>query len=75
MKRAHWAVFELEFATQEAVLVPGPLRAGLQCTGYLKIGGDGLAGADWYVSSARVGDVSADTVRLAVRTENLVKEV
>ena len=54
--------------------VPDPLRAELQRTGYLKIGGHGIGGKARYVSSERVRAVSGDTVRLSVRKGDLARE-
>jgi len=54
--------------------VPDPLRAELQRTGYLKIGGHGIGGKARYVSSEHVSAVSNDTVRLSVRKDDLVRE-
>jgi hypothetical protein len=53
--------------------VPDPLRAELQRTGYLKIGGHGIGGKARYVSSERVSAVSGDTVRLSVRKDDLAR--
>ena len=54
--------------------VPDPLRTELLRTGYLKIGGHGIAGRARYVSSERVSEVSSDTVRLSVRKSDLARE-
>jgi hypothetical protein len=54
--------------------VPEPLRAELQRTGYLKIGGHGIGGKARYVSSERVSAVSGETVRLSVRKDELARE-
>jgi hypothetical protein len=51
--------------------VPEPLRSNLRRTGYLKIDGHG---ADRYVPSDRVRDVSGDVVRLTVRKDQLARE-
>ena len=55
-------------------VVPDPLRAELQRTGYLKIGGHGIGGKARYVSSERVSAVTGDTVRLSVRKGDLARE-
>jgi hypothetical protein len=54
--------------------VPDPLRAELQRTGYLKIGGHGIGGKARYVSSECVSAVADDTVRLSVRKDDLARE-
>jgi hypothetical protein len=56
----------LPFGTSEPD-VPDPLRTRLLRTGYLKMSGRGLTGADLYFSSEHVGEVSGDVVRLRAR--------
>ncbi|MFN8635124.1 MAG: DUF2171 domain-containing protein [Chloroflexota bacterium] len=54
--------------------VPGPLRASLQRSGYIKVDGGFLFGTDRYVAADEIASVSGDTVRLRVPKDRLPKE-
>jgi hypothetical protein len=55
--------------------VPGPARARLLRTGYIKVDSPGfLVETDRYVPADHVESVSGDTVRLRVTKDMLVKE-
>jgi len=55
--------------------VPGPMRASLLRTGYLKIDSPGfLIETDRYVPADRVASVAGDTVHLSVTKDMLIKE-
>lgn len=55
--------------------VPGPVRARLLRTGYIKIDSPGfLIETDRYVPADQIASVSGDTVRLRVVKDALVKE-
>jgi hypothetical protein len=54
--------------------VPEPLRSRLLRTGYLKIDGPGLTDTDRYARADRIAAVTGDTVRLAVRRDQLATE-
>jgi hypothetical protein len=54
--------------------VPGPLRARLLRSGYIKVDGGFLIETDRYVPADMVASVSDDTVRLKVPKDQLIKE-
>jgi len=55
--------------------VPGPMRARLLRSGYIKIDSPGfLIETDRYVSAEQIASVAGDTVRLRVTKDALVKE-
>ena len=55
--------------------VPGPMRARLLRTGYIKVDSPGfLIETDRYVPADQIDSVSDDTVRLRVTKDSLVKE-
>jgi hypothetical protein len=54
--------------------VPGPLRARLQRSGYIKVDGGFLFGTDRYVAADRIASVQGDTVHLSVPKDRLPKE-
>jgi hypothetical protein len=55
--------------------VPGPARARLLRTGYIKVDSPGfLIETDRYVPADQIDSVSGDTVRLRVTKDMLVKE-
>jgi uncharacterized protein YrrD len=53
--------------------VPGPARAKLLRTGYIKVDGGFLFGHDRYVTPDMIASVSEDTVRLRVPKDQLIK--
>jgi hypothetical protein len=54
--------------------VPGPARAKLLRTGYIKVDGGFLIETDRYVPADMIASVNGDEVRLRVPKEQLVKE-
>jgi hypothetical protein len=54
--------------------VPGPLRARLPRSGYIKVDGGFLIETDRYVPADRIASVSDDTVHLKVSKDQLIKE-
>jgi len=54
--------------------VPGPARAKLLRTGYIKVDSGFFAGADRYVAADMIASVSDDTVRLRMPKDRLIKE-
>ena len=54
--------------------VPGPMRARLLRSGYLKIDGGFFFGTDRYVSPDQIASVMGDTVHLRAMKDQLVKE-
>ena len=55
--------------------VPGPMRARLLRSGYIKVDSPGfLIETDRYVTADQIASVSGDTVRLRVTKDALVKE-
>jgi Uncharacterized protein conserved in bacteria (DUF2171) len=66
--RANWEV------TKREPDVPGPLRARLLRSGYVKVDGGFLIDTDRYVPADMVASVSDDTVRLKVPKDQLIKE-
>ena len=54
--------------------VPGPMRARLLRTGYIKVDGGFFFGTDRYVEPEQILRVKEDTVHLRARKEELVKE-
>lgn len=54
--------------------VPGPLRARLLRSGYIKVDGGFLIETDRYVPADQIASVSGDTVHLKVPKDRLVKE-
>jgi len=54
--------------------VPGPARARLLRTGYIKVDGGFFSGADRYVSADKIASVSNDTVHLRVPKDQMIKE-
>lgn len=55
--------------------VPGPVRARLLRSGYIKVDGGFLIETDRYVPADRIASVSDDTVHLTVPKDQLIKEV
>ncbi|MGE3913662.1 MAG: hypothetical protein AB7K36_30210 [Chloroflexota bacterium] len=55
--------------------VPGPLRAQLLRSGYIKVDGGFFFGTDRYVTPDRIQAVRDDTVHLTVPKDQLIKEV
>ena len=62
------------FGYDEEPDVPPALHARLMRAGFIKIDGSGLTDPDYYVTADKIGVVSANTVRLLVRKENLLDE-
>jgi hypothetical protein len=54
--------------------VPGPLRARLLQSGYIKVDGGFLIETDRYVPADRIASVGGDTVHLKVPKDQLIKE-
>ena len=54
--------------------VPGPMRARLLRSGYLKIDAGVFFGTDRYVSPEQIAHVQGDTVHLHAMKDELVKE-
>ena len=54
--------------------VPGPMRARLLRSGYLKVDGGFFFGTDRYVAPEQIANVQGDTVFLRAMKEQLVKE-
>jgi hypothetical protein len=55
--------------------VPGPMRARLLRSGYIKVDAPGfLIETDRYVSADRIASVEGDTVRLRVLKDQMVEE-
>src|SRR4051812_39905304 len=54
--------------------VPGPARASLLRSGYIKVDGGFLFGTDRYVPADEIASVSDDTVHLRVPKDQLIKE-
>jgi hypothetical protein len=54
--------------------VPGPMRARLLRSGYLKVDGGFFFGTDRYVSPEQIANVLGDTVHLRAMKDQLVKE-
>jgi hypothetical protein len=54
--------------------VPGPLRARLLRSGYIKVDGGFLIETDRYVPADRIKSVEGDTVHLRVPKDQLLKE-
>jgi hypothetical protein len=54
--------------------LPPALHARLMRVGFIKIDGSGLTDPDYYVMADKIGEVSANTVRLLLRKENLLDE-
>jgi hypothetical protein len=54
--------------------VPGPMRARLLRSGYVKIDGGFFFGTDRYVSPDQIANVQGDTVHLRAMKDELVKE-
>ena len=54
--------------------VPGPLRARLLRTGYIKVDGGFLIETDRYVPADRIASVQGDTVHLSLPKDRLIKE-
>ena len=54
--------------------VPGPARARLLRTGYIKVDGGFLIETDRYVPADRIASVQGDTVHLSVPKDRLLKE-
>ena len=54
--------------------VPGPLRARLLRTGYIKVDGGFLIETDRYVPADRIASVDGDTVHLRVPKDRLIEE-
>ena len=54
--------------------VAGPQRSQLRRSGFVKVDGPGLFGADRYVRGDRIARVAGDTVTLAVRRDQLPTE-
>ena len=54
--------------------VPGPLRAQLLRSGYIKVDGGFLIETDRYVPADRIASVQGDTVHLTMPKDRLIKE-
>ena len=54
--------------------VPGPMRAQLLRSGYLKVDGGFFFGTDRYVTPEQIANVIGDTVHLRAMKDQLVKE-
>lgn len=54
--------------------VPGPMRARLLRSGYLKVDGGFFFGTDRYVAPEQISNVQGDTVFLRAMKDELVKE-
>ena len=54
--------------------VPGPMRARLLRSGYLKVDGGFFFGTDRYVAPDQIASVMGDTVHLRAMKDQLVKE-
>jgi hypothetical protein len=54
--------------------VPGPMRARLLRSGYLKVDGGFFFGTDRYVAPDQIANVTGDTVHLRAMKDELVKE-
>ena len=54
--------------------MPGPARAKLLRTGYIKVDGGFLIATDRYVPADEIASVSDDTVHLRVPKGELIKE-
>lgn len=54
--------------------VPGPMRARLLRSGYLKVDGGFFFGTDRYVSPEQIAHVQGDTVHLRAMKDQLVEE-
>jgi len=54
--------------------VPGPARAKLLRTGYIKVESGFFAGADRYVPADMIASVNKDTVHLRLPKDQLIKE-
>ena len=67
-------VAEAVFGDEREPDVPGPARARLLRSGYIKVDGGFLIETDRYVTPDMISSVDGDTVRLRVPKEQLVKE-
>jgi hypothetical protein len=54
--------------------VPGPMRARLLRSGYVKVDGGFFFGTDRYVTPDQIANVMGDTVHLRAMKDELVKE-
>jgi hypothetical protein len=67
-------VAEAVFGDEREPDVPGPMRARLLRSGYIKVDGGFLIETDRYVPADMIASVDGDTVHLRMAKDQLVKE-